>query len=353
MLTIARTPVALRALAEEWSDLHAACRSQNPFNHPAWCLSWAHAFDHDELRIVVERDPSGCLIGVLPLMARAAAGRVWATLGMPLVDFGAPLVDSSTNVVPTLLDWLAEYSAEWDEVELIGLPLDLASGLVDVAAQRRLCAQITATEVCPRIDISSIEDWRKALPPKRLRRLQGNLDRLEMRHGAECREVCASADITAAIRRFESLRLQSWWQRSGFKTLPPAARGNQHCQLLGTFATALAPTTFVSVVEMVSGDRLLSSSVLFWSNDTVLVALKATDTRLGTSVSPGLGLDMFVIELAASRGVSSVGYGRGDEDYKFTLGAVAETTADVSFAHPDRPLRLLNRLARQIGRSLS
>ena len=92
----------------------------------------------------------------------------------------------------------------------------------------------------------------------------------------------------------------------------------------------------VSVVELSTGERLVSSSVLFWAADSVLVALKATDTRLGSAYSPGLALDLFTIELAASRGATSVGFGRGDESYKLTLGALPETTSEILIARSRR-----------------
>lgn len=352
MLTIARTPVALRALADEWSDLHAAYQSQNPFSHPSWCSSWAQAFGQTEMRILVERNSTGALVGVLPLAPQGPANRVWSTLGKPLVDFGSPIAEPSADHAAAVLEWLLGCRTEWDLVELVGLPPDLAGELVSSAVRRGLQGRVTATETCPELSLSSVDQWRSTLLPKRLRRFNMNIDRLRNLFDAQCHELREPADLAAAIRRFESLRLQSWWHRGGFHQLPKEARVAAHGRLLLAFASRPTSTTYVSVAELVSGERLLSSVVLFWTNGTVLVALKATDTRLGASVSPGLALDLFVIELAAARGVACIAYGRGDEDYKFILGAEPKPTSDVMLTQAIRPIHQLKQLTRSIGAAL-
>lgn len=96
----------------------------------------------------------------------------------------------------------------------------------------------------------------------------------------------------------------------------------------------MAEHNAASVIELRIGDQLLTSSVLFWTTGSVLVALKATDTRVSTSLSPGLVLDMHAIELAAQRRVRWVEFGRGDEPYKFVLGARPRTTCHVVATRP-------------------
>jgi CelD/BcsL family acetyltransferase involved in cellulose biosynthesis len=326
--SVVRDRGAIDALTREWDDLHRSTRSGNPFAHPAWCTAWIDAFAPAAGRIVVHRDASGALDAVVPLAA-ARGGRRWTTLGAPLVDCGEPVLAARDDRATALLRLLARCRRDWDRVTLVGLAPDLARALVLEASGTGLRCRVAATETCPRIEVPSLQGWLDALPRGRGKRLRAARRRLERLAGFGCHERRTPDELGDAVRRFESLRLQSWWQRGGFRRLPRPARGTAHADLLHAAVTSPLAVGDASVVELVAGGRLLASSVLFWTADAVLVALKATDTRTGSALSPGTALDVSTIELAAARGVASVGFGRGDEGYKFWLGARAETTVDV------------------------
>lgn len=188
-------------------------------------------------------------------------------------------------------------------------------------------------EPCPRIEVPSFDGWVRALPRGRWKRLAAARRRVE-RHGAAFSVVDDPREVGRAVRSFDALRLQSWWNRGRLRQLAPAVRSAEHHTFLRAAVDRMAAAGVASVVELRLDGRLASSAVLFWTSTTVLVALKATDTRLGSALSPGLALDVFTIELAARRRVAQVEFGRGDESYKFLLGARPRMTHRVIASKP-------------------
>src|SRR5918998_610045 len=63
------------ALEEEWRDLYDDSPLATPFQSWAWLYSWwEHYGQRYELRLVVVKDGTGLLVGLLPLMLRRRRG---------------------------------------------------------------------------------------------------------------------------------------------------------------------------------------------------------------------------------------------------------------------------------------
>lgn len=309
-----------------WLALLQSSGSGNPFAHPAWCAAWADVYGPDRVRVVADWQTPH-LRTLMPLAASRYAPRHWATLGVPLADFGNPLTTPGTGRVAAIADALASVRDSRDSVLLAGIDDQLAAEMPLAAAAHHLVCKQIASEVCPRIDISSRDGWSLS------RRTEKRLARLERvlreEHAAVYSVAEIPTDIAPAINRLESLRLRSWWQRRRYNQLPRVIRSPRHGAFLRQAAANMASTGAASVAELWSGPRLLASSLLFWTGGSMLVALKATDTRLPPAISPGLALDSWAIRLAAARGALYVDFGRGDEPYKSVLGARPLMTHDL------------------------
>ena len=323
-VTTITTAAQIREFRGEWEQLH--CESQgHPFTHPVWALAWLEAFSPARARIVVERDADGGVQAVLPLAESRRAGDL-VTLGHPLVDFGMPLHRPEPDPVAGITRTLAA-TPGWRSVRLVGLREEDARAVVGAAAEVALDARARPGDDCPWIDVPSRAAWEAALPAARRKRLRSVVRRAR-RLGCELHHVVEPAQAAGALRRFESLRLQSWWHAGRLRELPRQARGLEHGRLFSIIGCE-AGGTLLTVAELRSGARPLASAVLLWSEASVLVAVAATDKRLGAQLSPGLALDVGIIGLAAERGVRRVELGRGDEPYKFSLGAQSRRTCDV------------------------
>lgn len=309
------------AAGEAWSALHQQSGSQNPFAHPAWCATWAEFYAPDRLRLLTDSDGDGNLLALLPLAAPRRSVRHWVTAGFPFADFGDPLVAGGLQPGRAVARMLARAREQWSSVTLGGLSESVAGDLASAGPRYGLNVKIIGSEICPRVTIPPAESWLEGLSQSRRRRISVARRLLQERLATVTRVANSPGTIPAAVRRCEKLRLQSWWQRNRLGELPAAVRSSQHSRFLVAACTRLAEYGCAEVVELATDDRLLAAAVLFHSGSSTLLAMKATDTRLGTRFSPGLALDAFVLDQAASRGSRLVEFGRGDEPYKFTLGA--------------------------------
>lgn len=304
-----------------WGALHQKSDSQNPFAHPAWCATWAQFYAPNRLRLLTDFDDDGDLRAILPLAATGRSGRHWVTAGSPFADFGDPLVAGEFYPGETVGQMLAESREQWSSVALGGLSESVVGDLATSGHRHGLNVRIIGTEICPRVAAPPSKPWLKSLSQARRRRIAVAQRMVGERLAAVFRVADTPETIPAAVRRFEKLRLQSWWQRNRLGQLPSAVRTSQHSRFLVAACTRLAEHGCAAMVELTAGERLLAAAVLLHSGGSTLLAMKATDTRLGTRFSPGLALDAYIMDLAASRGSGIVEFGRGDEPYKFTLGA--------------------------------
>lgn len=319
----------LEALTSEWMDLHTEARG-TPFTHPAWCLSWLGSYPRTQGRVIIRRGPSGRLDAVLPLAADPRRPRRLFTLGAPLVDFGTPLIHPRDDTPQSILEMLADVPG-WRSVRLTGLSPAVADQLTARADGVGLVPRVGAGDDCPWIDTRSLATWASSLSAQRRRRLRA-VDRHLDRLACERRELIHLDDVLPGLRRFEALRLQSWWHSGRWDDLPAETRETAHGNLLAAIATRSADTqgSLLTLAELVLDQRVLASAVLLRTGTNLLVAVVATDKRLGPAVSPGLALDAFIIRSAIGSGITRVDFGRGDEPYKFSLGARHQPTSDVT-----------------------
>jgi CelD/BcsL family acetyltransferase involved in cellulose biosynthesis len=345
VVTLLRCRRDISEIEQMWARLHRSACNTNAFVHPAWCLSWLECNPEAQARIVVEHAPDGELRALAAFAAGGSRGRRWTTLGAPLVDFGYPLTAVGLDEAAALARLLEKHESEWGSVTLLGVEASLSDALV---ARRDAGVRFTiaGTESCPCIDLPSYEVWVNELPRGRWKRLAAVRRRVEKYPGVAFKIIDDPTEIRRAVGSFDALRLQSWWNRNRLRELAPAVRSAGHHAFLRRAAERMAAENAASVVELRAHDRLLASAVLFWTSTNVLVALKATDTRMGSALSPGLALDLFTIELATRRGVTRFEFGRGDETYKYLLGARPRMTNRVVAVKPGSRAPLVRDAAR-------
>jgi CelD/BcsL family acetyltransferase involved in cellulose biosynthesis len=260
--------------------------------------------------------------------AAGLGGRHWITLGDPLNDFGEPIVEADAEAATVIAEALDATAAEWSSVRLNGLA-EATAGALTNAVPSKLVVRAMASEWCPRVHAPTFDDYLDGISGDRRRRLVTARRRLEDRLAATFTVVSDPAELPEAVRQFEALRLAEWWHRGRLAELPAPVRTARHGLFLRAAVTGMASSGRASVAQVWAGRRLLASAVLLRAHKTVVVALKATDTRLSNAFSAGTVLDVRVIEHAAASGAPYVEFGRGDEAYKAMLGAAAQRTVDV------------------------
>jgi len=304
---------------EQWTNFQERFGT-HPFSHPAWCRAWTARYRPRAVHVLGASSTGETPRLLAPFAAHDRAARSWITLGAPLVDFGTPL--GPRDHAGDLPKLLAEHSGSWSTVRLCGIDPSVAELLTaDVGAGiefHRLGAEDT-----PRIPITSYDDWLGRLRPGRRRAIGTTLRQLERIGSHSFDVVDAPGEIGRAVREFESLRLQSWWARGRDHELLPDIRTQRHSHFLHDAVVTMAATGDSSVVRLQLAGRLVASAVVLWTPATALLALTATDTRLGPNISAGLAIVAWTVRLVNERDRSVLELGRGDEPYKFALGAEA------------------------------
>lgn len=317
-MTLTTAPADWDALAPEWAALQTrACPPAGAFSTPQFQAAWWIAFDGDsEMDLRAVRDGEE-LVGVLPLMRRDGCVRLIGDADvcdyMDLV--AAP--GRERDVMSAFLDHLD--AAAGQEVELPGLPEGSCSlALLPEAAQARgWTVEQEPEAVCPVIQLAP--DW------------DGYLGGIKTRHRREVRrkmrnlldggarvalEAVDEPDaIVQALPRFLELMAGSRGDKAEFLT-------DRMSTFFHTIAARMAPAALLRLYFFhVDGKRV--AAVLCFLADGELQMYNSGYDPDYRELSVGLASKVFVVRDAIERGLQRVNFLRGEEPYKFQLGAHA------------------------------
>jgi Acetyltransferase (GNAT) domain len=301
---------------DQWRELALGSATSHPFVHPAWVTGVAAtATSRRAGTVALARSFRGTeLVGVWPLQVTR---RTASTSGRPLVDLGDPLVAAGPDeACEDLVAWAAR---SWRVLRLTELSAGVVSSL-GASAEGRMRVTAAGGHALRGVGPLALDASARAAA-RRLTEV-----------GVEIETLDGGSRLDAAIMDFEHLRLSSAWARGFWADIPPEARTAPHLTLLRTLGRSGADDFRVEVTRCHIEDLTVSAAVVITVPALTLVALKATDTRLGNRYSPGLSLDRHIIGHAGDRPVD---YGRGDESYKARLGCVQVPAWDVVI----RPVR--------------
>jgi CelD/BcsL family acetyltransferase involved in cellulose biosynthesis len=328
-MTPTTTTAEWDSLASAWSALQAhACPPAGAFATPQFQSAWWGAFA-GEAQIDLQAVHDGPdLIGVLPLMRRD--GRV-SLIGHPDVcDYMDLLAvpQREADVLSAFLDHLDAIAAT--DVDLPGLPQGSCSLalLPDAAGARGWQVHAEAEAVCPVIQLAT--DW------------DGYLDAIKTRHRREVRrkmrnlldggakvslEALDDTDaIIDALPRFLDLMASSRGDKAAFLT-------EQMSAFFHAIVSCMGPSGLLRLYFFhVDGKRV--AAVLCFLADGELQMYNSGYAPEFKELSVGLASKVFIVRDAIERGLQRVNFLRGDEAYKFQLGARATTVTRLRLQRP-------------------
>lgn len=320
-MTVTTATADWDALGPEWLALQArACPPAGAFATPQFQAAWWNAFAHAgkgsdfavDLRAVRDGDE---LVGVLPLMRRDGCVRLIGDSGvcdyMDLV--AAP--GREGEVVAALLDYLQAGAAR--EVELPGLPDGSCSLtlLPEAAAARGWTVEAEPEAVCPVIQLAP--DW------------DGYLDGIKTRHRREVRRkmrnlldggaqvaleaVDEPGAIAEALPRFLELMAGSRGDKAEFLTERMSA-------FFHAIAGRMGPANLLRLYFFQVDGKRVAAVLCFLADGELQMYNSGYDPEY-RELSVGLASNVFVVRDAIERGLQRVNFLRGEEPYKFQLGA--------------------------------
>ena len=333
-MTVTTTPADWYSLAPAWSALQASARPPaGAFVTPQFQSAWWSAFDGDsQIDLHAVRDGAE-LIGVLPLMRRNGSVRLIGNSDVcDYMDLLA-VPHREADVVGALLDHLDATDAA--DLDLPGLPQGSCSLslLPAAAAARGWQVQPEAEAVCPVIELAP--DW------------DGYLEAIKTRHRREVRrkmrnlldggakvalEALDAPDaISAALPQFLTLMASSRGDKAAFLTDDMSA-------FFHAIVGRMAPAGLLRLYFFQVDGKRVAAVLCFLADGELQMYNSGYDPEF-KALSVGLASKVFIVRDAIERGLQRVNFLRGDEAYKFQLGARATTVTRLRLQRPgpDQP----------------
>jgi hypothetical protein len=196
------------ALADEWDELFARCRTATPFQSHAWLYSWWLSYGTPgRLRIATVRGDGGRLLALAPLVLTYRPFRVLVPLGGAITDFCDVLLDDA---------WADPAAAALGEA-LHGLARTAVIDLREVrpgAAAERIFAQWPGPRrqltdsLCLELPGRPVADLVGRLPSQTGQRVRAKLRKAD-KLGIVARPV-PEDEVPAAVRRLIALHGRQW-----------------------------------------------------------------------------------------------------------------------------------------------
>ncbi|HEY7070955.1 MAG TPA: GNAT family N-acetyltransferase [Acidimicrobiales bacterium] len=311
---VATSAAEVAELAPRWEDLarRAACRS--PFQSPAWVSAWLAHLGCGAEPLVIEVRDGDRTVGVVPLARTAGNGAV-RFAGCPLNDRnGAVAAPSDLGPV-----WSAALGALADAVPGATLEVeDLAPE--DAAVLAGAAVEPLAPTPSPVLPLSG-DRARGTFTRKHLQNLRRQERALAAEHGplafwVDRGDALLAEDLVA----FCALRRSRWRATGELGRLAPVERGEELDAFLVAWARGPAAGGTPALARLFAGDRCAAAHLCVEWGGTVLVYMTAHDPALRRH-GPGTLCHLATIDWAIREGRLVYDFGRGDEPYKYALGA--------------------------------
>lgn len=331
-------PERIAALVSQWERLRAPGIS-TVFGSPAWALAaWQHLPTLGTPLLLAAFTSGGALAGVLPLAIAPRQdqdrGRLLRYAGSPLTDKCDVLlaVEHRDLAIEGLLHAVRSVLGAEDVLELSELDREglLAGALArgDLPSRFGLAAHWRdgdASPVVP-IDTDSVADPRW---PSAHRRQWDNRRRWLARNGALrlVRETSAER-LETQVRVFTRCRLDRWNRRGRLHELPEVQHQASFEEFLAQCCVWLADQGRCYLAHLLLDDSTVATDLYFRADTVELLYMRTYDPRW-RQACPGHLLFLESAAAAAREGTTAIELGRGDEPYKYWLGAVDATLADV------------------------
>ena len=327
-ISILRTADLFAALKPEWNALLHNSTADTPFLTHEWQCTWWACLCEGELFVITVRD-GGALVGLAPLFILSQPdqdGKVRRLLRLIGSVDASDYLDliaahgREREVFDAMLAALAQSADEWDVLDLYNVPAASAtrSLLPDLAAARGWKFTDEAQVVCPIITLPpTFEDYIQSLDKKERHELRRKLRRGDNTEGLTWYAITAddhTHDQDAAAEAFIDLMMKSRSDKSDFMT--DRMRRFFHQMIHAAHDGGFLHLSFLEV-QGVKAATYLS----FDYCQKRLVFNSGLETTGFQSLSAGIVLVARMIEDAIARGYTEFDFLRGDEEYKYRLGA--------------------------------
>lgn len=324
-IRVVRNEPGLTQLRDTWASLLARSDA-TVFASQPWNLAWWHSFGAGkQLYILVASDATGESRGIAPLMlGHIGPLRKLEFIGAGLSDAGDFVLDKdhALPVAQAMFAHLRKRRHEWDLLDLDEVPP--YSPISDwLQHDKPLGLHIIRL---PRTDSPFIalpptwEAYTATLQRKSRQHLESFARRVIQETGAYFRLSTREQDAAGAVDRFYKLHRARWATKED--TLNPEHTSPEFLPFLQEVSRLTAASGYLRLSELCVGDDVVSSWISFQVNGRLNGYMTGFDPAWSKE-RPGKLLHGFVVRQALSEHATELDFGRGDESYKFEMGAVS------------------------------
>ena len=330
------TEAELVALQGAWKNLTDSVKNIPIFLTWEWISIWWHHYGQlGELWLLVVRDATGDLAGLIPLMlTRRRVGVLWVRC---LLFAGASGVASDhldilarpgelSAVVAALWAYLDAHRGEWDLLELKGLAQD--SPLRPFLTKAKGRYRERDAVICPFVRLPA--DWAtlqsEGMSSRRRKKLRYYRRLLERHHPGEVtlHRVVDATRLSQAMDTLVVLHRKRWHERGIMTAFDDSRFVGFHREM----ASLALEQGWLRLHQLRVGDEAIATLYGFQYRDTFYHYQGGFDPDWG-DYSPGYLLLVHAMENAIGDGAREFDFLRGPEDYKLDWADSARTDLHV------------------------
>jgi len=317
----------------QWKEVLARDPDRHIFATPEWNRLWWEEFGEGKDLFLLTLRRGEDLVGIVPLYRKREGSRYLLRFlgGIDLTDYLGPIcaVDDRREVIESLVSWLGKEEVEWDEFDAHNMPVPFGFGefLIESADRHGYAVEIEQEETSAILLVPETWDaYLESLDAKERRELKRKNRRL-------IREVPDATFRTATEETLDS-------DLKYFIEMHRGAEGHKGHFMrpeIATFfervARSLMPLGWLRIDLLEVAGRPVASTFSFELGGTLYLYNSAYEPEM-KRLSPGVVLVSRLIEEAIDRGFRTFDFLRGQERYKYQLGAEAVPLNNVRITRP-------------------
>lgn len=317
----------------QWKELLARDPDRHIFATPEWNKVWWEEFKKGKDLFLLTMCRGQEVVAIVPMYRKHEGDRRILRFlgGVDLTDYLGPIcsLEDRGVVADRFVEWLLSEEVEWDEFDAHNMPVPFgfADFLVERADAKGLEYRIDQEETSAVLPLP--RDWETYLE---------QLDSKERRELKRKRRRLVREVPDASFRRATEETLET--DLKYFIEMHRGAEGHKGHFMkpeIATFfervARALMPLGWLQLDFLEIGGQPVASAFSFRLKNSFYLYNSAYEPEVAR-LSPGVVLVSRLIEESIDQGLSTFDFLRGQERYKYQLGAQAVPLNNVRILHP-------------------
>lgn len=316
-------------LKSEWNHLLKHSPTNTIFNTWEWATHWWHAYHPGDLWVMTFRDGDNRLLGIAPfyLDEHPEHGkRVMLIGGEDVTDYLDIIVDRECTeaVYSCLAQTLKDHCSAFDVVDLWNIPAasPAYTQLPNIFEHYGFQVNVTQNEVCPLIHLPETFDnyLDQVMDSKQGREIRRKLRKAEGYNAGmgtlSWYIVEKTHHLETEIERFMKLMASSHPEKAHFLT------NAQHVQFFRSIIPAALENGWLQLNFLMVDGEVAATYFNFDYNNHILVYNSGLNPNKHAHLSPGIILLVYNIQYAIDQKRATFDFLRGNEQYKYRMGAV-------------------------------